>query len=71
MVNKTLNVDGMKCDHCVETVEKALRKIEGIQNVNANLEYKKVLVTYDELQLGIDTINKKIQEMGFNVLNKP
>ena len=70
MIDKTLSVGGMTCNHCVETVEKALRKIEGVQKVEVNLECQKVLVTYDEVEVRIGTINQKIQEIGFNVLNK-
>ena len=70
MTHQTLNVDGMTCDHCVQTVHNALKEIAGVQKVSVNLERKKVSVDYDELQVGLEVIKSKIKEVGFEALNQ-
>ena len=70
MTHQTLNVDGMTCDHCVQTVHNALKEIAGVQKVSVNLERKKVSVDYDELQVGLEIIKSKIKEVGFEALNQ-
>ena len=70
MTHQTLNVDGMTCDHCVQTVHNALKEIAGVQKVSVNLERKKVSVDYDELQVGLEVIRSKIKEVGFEALNQ-
>ena len=70
MIHQTLNVDGMTCNHCVETVHNALKEISGVQKVSVDLERKKVSVDYDELQVPLEIIRNKINEVGFDVLNQ-
>jgi copper chaperone len=35
---KTVKIKGMSCGHCVQAVKKALGQIEGVANVEVNLE---------------------------------
>jgi copper chaperone len=58
---KVLN---MNCNHCVNTITKALRAIKGIDDVAFNLEDKNVKVSGDvSAKLIIDTIT----EAGYKV----
>ncbi|WP_261664944.1 heavy-metal-associated domain-containing protein [Deinococcus sp. Marseille-Q6407] len=34
----TLKIDGMSCGHCVTAVDKALRGVDGVQDVKVSLE---------------------------------
>lgn len=54
----SLNVHGMKCNHCKENVEKHLSKIDGIKNVIVDLANKKVTIEGENLDSGkiIDTV---------------
>ena len=62
-----LNVKGMTCQHCVMSVKKALGEIEGIQNVNVDLE--KGEVRFDNTKnLDPDLIKKSIEEAGYEVI---
>ena len=42
---KTLHIDGMMCMRCVAHVEKALRAVDGVDDVNVSLEENKAVVT--------------------------
>jgi P-type Cu+ transporter len=41
-------VEGMTCASCVLNVEKALKKVPGVETVNVNLSDKKAVITYKE-----------------------
>ena len=47
-MKKTLSVEGMKCDHCRSSVEKALSCIPGVKKVKVDLKSKKATVESKE-----------------------
>ena len=68
MVNQTLNVEGMTCDHCVQTIKEAVNNLVGISRVEVDLENKQVAVEYDKALVKLDSITHKIVEIGFEVI---
>ena len=67
MENQVIKVMGMSCDHCVQTITKAVEGINGIARVQVDLEKKQVTVGYEENQTDLKTISAKITEVGFEV----
>ncbi len=67
MTQQTLNVDGMSCEHCVQTITKAVGEAAGVQNVTVNLAGKNVSVDYDESAISLEEISDKITNAGFEV----
>ncbi len=67
MENQVLKVMGLSCDHCVQTITKAVEGINGIARVQVDLEKKQVTVGYEENQTDLKTISAKIVEAGFEV----
>jgi copper chaperone len=67
-MQSTLKVSGMTCQHCVETVSKAVDNIEGVQNVEVDLNQKNITVTFDESQAQLENIAAKIVQSGFEVV---
>ena len=68
MGNQTLNVEGMTCDHCVQTIKEAVNNLVGISRVEVDLENKQVAVEYDKALVKLDSITDKIVESGFEVI---
>ena len=68
MANQTLNVEGMTCDHCVQTIKEAVNSLVGIRGVEVDLENKEVAVEYDKALVNLDSITDKIVEIGFEVI---
>ncbi len=68
MMRKVLKVEGMTCQHCVQTVSEAVTKMAGIQKVEASLEEKEVIVDFDESQTKTEDISAQIVEAGFEVI---
>ena len=63
---KEVYVDGMQCNHCKMTVEKALNSIDGVVEANVNLNEKKAYVTSNK-EIQDNVIISKIKEAGFEV----
>jgi copper chaperone len=62
----TLNVEGMSCGHCVNSVETALKEIGASGKVD--LESKKVQVEFDEAALSETAIKEAIEEQGYDIV---
>ncbi len=65
MTHQTINVEGMSCDHCVQTITKAVKAVQGVKEVSVNLEGKQVSVDYDEREGVLKEITGAITEAGF------
>lgn len=67
-MRKVLKVEGMTCQHCVQTVSETVGKMEGVQKVDVNLDQKEVTVEFDESQTKLDEVSAQIVEAGFEVV---
>ena len=47
MAEKTLNVEGMMCEHCVAHVKQALEGVDGVKNAEVSLAEKSAVVTLE------------------------
>lgn len=65
MANKTLNIDGMTCASCASAVERATRKLDGVEEANVNLATEKLSVTFDEGALTVDDIKAAVEKAGY------
>jgi copper chaperone len=64
---KTIKIEGMTCNHCVAAVTKALKSIEGLENIKIDLE--KGEASFDE-KMPVDpaVINERIEKAGYAVV---
>ncbi|MED4695785.1 copper chaperone CopZ [Peribacillus frigoritolerans] len=67
MKNITLNVQGMSCGHCVQSIEGTVGQLEGINQVNVKLNDAQVEVTFNESQVSLDIIKETIEDQGYEV----
>lgn len=65
---KILNVEGMSCNHCVNSVKKSVGSLSGISEVDVDLVSKKVTVVYDSEKVKIDEIKDTIKDAGYDVV---
>jgi copper chaperone len=68
MMKKVLKVEGMTCQHCIQTVTETVSKVTGVEKVDVSLEQKEVTVHFDELQAKKEAISAQIVEIGFEVI---
>ena len=67
-MQKVLNVEGMTCQHCVQTVTEMVGKMIGVEKVEVSLEQKEVTIDFDELQTQTEVISAQIIEAGFELI---
>jgi len=63
--NLTIGVGGMTCASCVARVERALRKVEGVQSAAVNLATEKATVSFDPLRAEVDALLEAIEAAGY------
>jgi Cu+-exporting ATPase len=63
----TLPITGMHCANCSSTIERNLKKLDGISGANVNYATEKATVTFDPSVLGEDAIIGKIEDVGYGV----
>lgn len=63
---KTISIEGMQCNHCKMTVEKALNSMEEVTKVEVSLENKKAVIELNK-EIENNKIQKVIEEAGFTV----
>ena len=69
MRQETIKVEGMTCQHCVQTITEALNDITGLNTVNVDLVNKEVSVKFNENETKLKKIFDKIIEVGFELPN--
>ena len=62
-----LEVNGMTCDHCVQTIKGTLNKIIGLNLIEINLDKSQVKVEFNESQTNIKILTGEIVALGFEV----
>lgn len=67
MKEVTLQVRGMSCGHCVNSVKGSVGELNGVQQVNVDLQGGQVMVTYDEASVSLEQIKETIEEQGYEV----
>ena len=66
-MNKILNVDGITCEHCVDTIKEAVEILDGVLRVDVDIAQKQVVVEFDEKMEKPKDLIDKIEEVGFKV----
>src|SRR5664279_2056154 len=64
----SLPVEGMTCASCVLRVEKTLKKIEGVEDVNVNLATEKVTFTFNNSEANLNKIADAVEDAGYKII---
>ncbi|MBU3219521.1 heavy metal translocating P-type ATPase [Clostridium algidicarnis] len=65
-MNQKFNVTGMTCSSCSANVEKAVKKLSGVDTVNVNLLSNSMAVEYKESDIDSTTIIKAVHDAGYD-----
>lgn len=63
-----LRVEGMSCQHCVDSIVKGLGNLNGVIGVTVDLESKQVTVDFNEGMITLQAIKDEIEELGYEVV---
>ncbi len=61
----TMLVEGMTCATCVGKVDKTVKALEGVSDVNVNIATDKLTFTYDASVIRISAIKKAVADIGY------
>jgi Cu+-exporting ATPase len=62
-----LPVTGMTCANCVSTVEKGLKKVDGVSDAVVNLALERATVTYDAAKVDQAALIHQVERVGYGV----
>src|SRR5690554_1746132 len=63
----TLQLEGMSCAGCAQTIEKSLNKAEGVKNARVNFASEKAYIDYDPSIIDEEQLREVVQESGYDV----
>lgn len=64
-----LNVSGMTCEGCENSVETALTKLEGVASAEASYVKKVASISYDSTKVSTSLLTQTINDLGYHVEN--
>jgi P-type Cu+ transporter len=64
----TIPVTGMTCANCVATVERTLRKTEGVEEATVNYASERAMIRFDADTVSIDQMATAIERAGYGVV---
>ncbi|MBM7587475.1 copper chaperone [Bacillus pakistanensis] len=67
MEKLTLNVSGMSCGHCVNSIEGSVGELSGVTAVKVNLDSGTVDVEFNPNEVTLDKIKETIDDQGYDV----
>ncbi|HUS69249.1 MAG TPA: heavy metal translocating P-type ATPase [Anaerolineae bacterium] len=63
-----LPITGMTCANCVQNVERALRKVDGVLRADVNLASERASVEYVPSVVGLEALKRAIEDAGYGVI---
>jgi Cu+-exporting ATPase len=63
-----LPITGMTCANCVQNVERALRKVDGVLRADVNLASERASVEYVPSVVSLETLKRAIEDAGYGVI---
>ncbi len=65
---KTFSIKGMHCASCVTMLERALKKVAGVQTATVNLATTKATVTYDPEKVTDEQLSSAVTNVGYQAV---
>lgn len=62
-----LPIEGMTCANCAATIERNLKKVDGVQEASVNLSSERAIVGFDEEKATVEDFVKRIRRAGYDV----
>lgn len=69
MAEKSLKIEGMTCAACAKAVERASKKLEGVNEARVNFATEKLNVSFEPSKVRVSDIKKAIEKAGYKALD--
>lgn len=63
----TLPVTGMTCANCVATIERNLKKVQGVHSASVNLSSERAVVEFDPVLTELGALVARVQKAGYGI----
>jgi copper chaperone CopZ len=64
-----LNVSGMTCEGCENTIETSLAKLDGVVTVEALHKEGVANISYDTTKVNVEVLSQTINSLGYKAVN--
>ncbi|NQJ70616.1 heavy metal translocating P-type ATPase [Streptococcus suis] len=68
LITETYAIEGMTCASCAMTVEKALGKLEGVEEISVNLATERATLRYNRDLQNPTSLEKAVEEAGYQLI---
>lgn len=68
-MEKTMNIEGMRCMGCANAVSKALSEVDGVVKVEVSVSEGKAFVVFDDKKVTWDKLKNKVTIAGYKVVS--
>ncbi|MFV0481212.1 MAG: heavy metal translocating P-type ATPase [Campylobacteraceae bacterium] len=68
MKKQKLQIGGMTCVNCSNSIEKVVKKLDGVTDASVNFSTGSGVFVYDEVKVSKEKIEEKINKLGYKVL---
>jgi copper chaperone len=65
MTTEKINIENLKCHGCANTITRGVSVLEGVTNVQVNIEDSSISFDYDESKQNKENIVKKLARLGY------
>ena len=68
MTKVVFEIEGMSCNHCRMSVEKALKAVRGVASAEVSLTKKNAVVMFDEAVCALPELKAAVEDAGYSVV---
>lgn len=68
MNTQIYKIKGMHCASCASIIERAIKKIDGVENISVNNGTENAKISFDENKTNTDSFNKKLEPLGYSLV---
>lgn len=68
METLTLNIKGMTCSGCVNSVKNVLQALPGVSSVTVSLEQGQAVISHDPTQSYPGRFSQAVEDAGFEII---
>lgn len=62
---RDIKISGMACSGCANMIAENLSQLEGVQNVNVNLNESSATINYNSQRVNLDDIKETVESTGY------
>ena len=68
MHTKTYKIKGMHCASCASIIERAIKKIDGVEDISVNNGTENAKISFDDTKTNPDVFNDKLEMLGYSLI---